>query len=224
MSDRKNFKDVAATNGLKKATIDKLIGEDFDSIEVVKLMTPLDIEELGSTKGQTRTLQLWVKSLNVSTPDPAPLPVSESGQSLPATASHGNDADLFMTDAEVEDSWNVEDNAAQSGRTLFIHDFVSRVSHDDQERAVCTQGGTQLILRSTRQKPAPETVTLPQWVSANARIMAKLIKDNTLKSNEEILDYLEYVMDLGDYAQVIVSVYIIACIMYFCTTNLIAIL
>ena len=32
--------------------------------------------------------------------------------------------------------------------------------------------------------------------------MAKMISDGVLKSNQETLDYLEYVMDFGDYAQV----------------------
>ena len=42
----KTFRDVAGQAGLKKATIDKLVGEDFDTTDVIKLMTDADIEDL----------------------------------------------------------------------------------------------------------------------------------------------------------------------------------
>ena len=45
----RNFRKVmfAGQAGLKKASIDKLVGEDFDTTDVIKLMTDADIEDLG---------------------------------------------------------------------------------------------------------------------------------------------------------------------------------
>ena len=73
---------------------------------------------------------------------------------------------------------------------------------DSREQEVCRQGSTQLLLRAVRQKPLPEQVTLAQWISDNARIMAKLIREGRMSGQEEILSYLQYTMDIGDYAQV----------------------
>jgi hypothetical protein len=193
----KTFKELAAQAGLKKPTIDKLISVDFDTTDVLKLMTDDDIAELEVSKGQTRTLELWVRSMRTIMPE------SDDGSTEhSADPGAGEHAGLFLSQNGTDDLWNIQDKPEENGRPLFIHDYVSRVSHVERERAVCTQGGTQLVLRSTRQKPTPESVTLAQWVGANARIMAKMIGDGTLKSNQEILDYLDYTMDFGDYAQV----------------------
>ena len=199
----KTFKDLAGLAGMKKATIDRLIAEDFDSVDAVKLMTTDDISEMEVSRGQTRLLEKWVQSMSEETTSPDTTSVLHEDDDPAATNSRSTDADLFLT-SEAMDTWNTnEDISTQpSGKVLFIHDYVSRMSQDDHERAVCSQGGTQLILRSTRQKPAPENVSLAQWISANARIMSKLILDGDLKSSPEILDYLQYTMDFGDYAQV----------------------
>ena len=87
----------------------------------------------------------------------------------------------------------------------MIPDYVSRPTQggfDGTEEELCAQGGTKLFLRTSRQKPAVENITLAQWVSANAPIMAKLIDDDVLNSREKLLDYLQYVQDFGDFAQV----------------------
>ncbi len=70
------------------------------------------------------------------------------------------------------------------------------------DKPVFSQGGTQLFFRTNKQKPTPEIVALPQWISANARVMTKLITEGALKSQDDILSYLQYCMDFGDYAQV----------------------
>ena len=95
-----------------------------------------------------------------------------------------------------------EDNRpAGTSKVLLIPDFVSRSTHgtyhrDEQE--LCMQGGTQLLLLSSRQKPQPENVSLAQWISANARIMASLITEGKLSSQQQLLDYLQYTQDFGD--------------------------
>ena len=186
---------------MKKATIDRIIAEDFDSVDAVKLMTTDDISEMEVSRGQTRLLEKWVQSMNEETTSPTDTTSASHEDDDPApTNSRITDADLFLT-SEAMDTWNTNEDASTppSGRVLFIHDYVSRMSHDDHERAVCSQGGRDSI---DIEIYTPENVSLAQWISANARIMSKLILDGDLKSNPEILDYLQYTMDFGDYAQV----------------------
>ena len=102
---------------------------------------------------------------------------------------------------EVRDSWDEQKTA---GKALLIPDFVSRISasaDDNNEQEVIRSGSSQLVLRSARARLVPEHVTLAQWISANSRIMAKLITTGQLSSQQQILDYLQYVADVGDYAQ-----------------------
>ena len=59
----KTFKDLAAT-------IDRLIAEDFDSVEAVKLRNTDDISEMEVSRGQTRLLEKWVQSMSEETTSP----------------------------------------------------------------------------------------------------------------------------------------------------------
>ena len=65
---QKQFKELATQAGLKKATTDALVAEDYDSTEVVELMSAADLAELNITKGQQKMLQKWVTSLNAASP------------------------------------------------------------------------------------------------------------------------------------------------------------
>ena len=95
-------------------------------------------------------------------------------------------------------------DSRNSGKPLFIIDYISRPTsgsfdHDDSE--ILNQGNSQLILRSAKPKLSPESVSLAQWIGANARIMMKLLATGKLSSHDDVMTYLQYVADFGDYAQ-----------------------
>ena len=97
------------------------------------------------------------------------------------------------------------DKRHPGSKALLIPDYVTqpdRGGHDGEETEVCDRGDTKLVIRAKRQKPRVENVTLGQWISANARIMCQLISEDKLSSKESLLDYLQYIQDFGDYAQV----------------------
>ena len=114
-----------------------------------------------------------------------------------------------MQDVPGDALWNLDGAGSATidrpqGKPLVIGDFVSRATEgtvDTSEQRLFSQGGSQVILRSCRQKPLPEQVSLAQWISANARILQRLIANGEL-SSKGIVDYLEYTSDFGDYAQV----------------------
>ena len=169
----KLFKEAATNYGLKKVTIDKLVADDFDSLDTAELLTTADIESFELTKGQLRLLERWVQPLQTAKTASTPRPDDHTSGDVvdpeEDAQAHGGDlSDDELWDHTVEDRRN-----SQSGRAYLIQDYVSRVGNTDNETPVFTQGGTQLLLRTTRQKPAPETVTLAQWIGANARIMEK---------------------------------------------------
>ena len=79
--------------------------------------------------------------------------------------------------------------------------MISGVS-DMSEHEVYSQGGTQLLFRSSRQKPSPDHVTLAQWVGANGRILQELIRKGSIQSLDDVDRYLQYNIVFSDYAQV----------------------
>ena len=96
-----------------------------------------------------------------------------------------------------------QDTAPKPGKALYINDFVSKadVSTVDEETELFAGDGQKLVLKSsTAKKPKAHEVTLSQWISGNARIMAKLIEEGEL-DREQILQYLHYTEKFGDMAQ-----------------------
>ena len=53
-----------------------------------------------------------------------------------------------------------------------------------------------------RSQVTPQQLTLPQWISANSRIMRKLIREGPLGQPDDILKYVDYMESIGNYAQV----------------------
>ena len=118
---------------------------------------------------------------------------------LPGNQLWGNTSPALLQ--EVRNTW---DDSKSQGKPLLIVDFISNMSYGTvsmEEHEVVKQGTSQLVLRSSRVKPLPEQITLAQWISSNARIMSKLITDGKLSSQQQMLDYLQYTADFGDYAQ-----------------------
>lgn len=58
-----DFEVAAAAAGLKQATIEKLVDNDYDSKDVVATITDGDLELLGLTLGQKSVLKKWITSL-----------------------------------------------------------------------------------------------------------------------------------------------------------------
>lgn len=85
----------------------------------------------------------------------------------------------------------------------MIPDFItapSGAADSDDERELFTgSGGARLIIKSKR-KPNAENITMPQWISANARILIKLIETEKVDM-DGIVSYLRYTEEIGDYMQ-----------------------
>ena len=102
---KKSFTDVARAAGIKDATLDILLKEDFDSIEAVKCLSEDIVRSLGLTRGQSCLLLQWVQSIQPkkrlsSAPSYAlPPPAKDKEESditpRPATSSPGTMA-LWM--------------------------------------------------------------------------------------------------------------------------------
>ncbi len=143
---------------------------------------------------------------NMALPPPIsdrPTQVGEEQQTAATSSSLAKDRDLThllesLHMSPGDELWGADE--AQAGvndlrpqgmcKPYLIPDFVTRATQgtgsESLEREVCTQGGAQLVLRQARVRPLPEQVTLAQFLSANARIMAKLIREGRLRSQEEL--------------------------------------
>jgi hypothetical protein len=85
-------------------------------------------------------------------------------------------------------------------KPLLPCNFVSNVrgTVSESEEVIHTGDGTQLILKKTPKKPSPDKLSAGQWVSANIRILQRLLPSF---SEQELSDYLDYTIGVGDNLQ-----------------------
>lgn len=97
-----------------------------------------------------------------------------------------------------------EKGTVRSKKPLFIKDFVSnnKIIPCDDERELFTSGTDSVYMRSQSSKSKPEQVSIPQWISANMRIMSTLIERGDLCSTRDIADYMKYTEEIGEYFQI----------------------
>jgi hypothetical protein len=85
---------------------------------------------------------------------------------------------------------------------LLIPDFVSQPKGayvGDKEEILVAVGLNQLVMRGKR-KPALDQITLPQWLSANCRILLQLVAQDKI-TTEGVSQYLHYTAEVGDLCQ-----------------------
>lgn len=87
-------------------------------------------------------------------------------------------------------------------KALRIVDFITEdldVGEEDEEEVANVKGGTIFMKRST--KPKVSEITLPEWIPANARILTELISRREISTMEEVKQYLDYTIKIGDFAR-----------------------
>ncbi len=218
----KTFTEVATDYGLKQESIDLLLKDDVCSVKVLAALKVTDLEHFHLSLGQHRLLESWLEKLTIPkkpTPQAAnrsdePPPVFLDGTAttelLAQNDSLGEEVQHYMETSDkmtgLLTTGNQRSTPALQGtgkKPLLIPDFVtcSRSSCDEEEKELATDGQATLLLKTSKAtKPKPEDVTTSQWISANARIQAELIRRGDLGTRAQ-LQYSTYIGHLGDLAQ-----------------------
>ena len=105
-------------------------------------------------------------------------------------AACGNTGMLSWQDPQVY----LKSRATTKSEFLDIVDFVDQ-SNNQSERVVSSSDGFELICRAGTKKPKLDSLSIPQWSSANLAILYKLVQDGILQNNQ-IFDYLSYTANI----------------------------
>jgi hypothetical protein len=123
-----------------------------------------------------------------------------------ALQSSGSAAVLDVNRSFMKDLLCMQDSTTNSvgEKPLLPCNFVSNVrgTVSESEEVIHTGDGTQLILKKTPKKPSPDKLSAGQWVSANIRILQRLLPSF---SEQELSDYLDYTIGVGDNLQLFTS-------------------
>jgi hypothetical protein len=73
---------------------------------------------------------------------------------------------------------------------LYIKDFVSSnklVPNDFEEKELfASEGAVSIVMRTPTSKIRPENVTVPQWVSANMRMLSALLERRDIANRQQL--------------------------------------
>ena len=127
----KLFKEAATNYGFKKVTIDKLVADDFDSLDTAELLAMDDIQSFELTKGQLRLLERWMHSRQTAKTASTPRPVDHTS----GDADPEEDASTLWRSIgrRAVGSHGTGPTELATCRAYLIQDYVSRVGHTDND-------------------------------------------------------------------------------------------
>ena len=223
MAENFDFMQFAEANKLSQGTIDALKSEELTELHSLQSFAESfddDISSLKISVGQRSLLRKAVKSLVKS-------PTKSEAWAFPADSEFTSKTlqkdkklnELLEELAKSDGSFKISDvlggdfkadgekqgSNAGTGKPLYIKDFVSNnriVPNDTDEKEIFSGNGSTMVMRSQNTKVRPENVTIPQWVSANMRILKALIERGDIASMESMFDYIRYTEEIGEYFQI----------------------
>ena len=97
---------------------------------------------------------------------------------LPTTWFHRADTSAFPSSTQSAENHTSTMEMYLKPRTipkgekpLLIVDFITHIVPQDEEETLGNQGNAKIVVTYRPKKPKLETVTMPQWVVANTRIL-----------------------------------------------------
>jgi hypothetical protein len=131
---------------------------------------------------------------------PAPSGFVDTGAAAASASSALNTASsVALSSAFMNDLLCLDDcvTNARGEKPLLPVNFVSTPKGIilDHEQVVTTDKDGNLKLKPSKNRPTADKLTVGQWTSANARILAKLVPRFT---PQDLIDYLDYTRKVGD--------------------------
>ena len=226
-----NLTEWCSKHELDEDTMAVLTKQKLTSEGALKTLSPADCAELELPMGQRNLLRNAVRAMQ---PQASVMQSESSASSTPQTTQtlarnrELNELVKSLQGSSLKDILKVEvldqeasgdtEGISKSGpgekqKPLLIPDFVSKpkcVPDEDEEFSIPTSGppgskNAHLFVRSS-VKPKVDQVTLPMWVSANARILRELMDSHTEGDNADkvlakVRSYLDYTARVGDLCQ-----------------------
>ncbi len=211
------FKDWLEASGLTEATQEVLKTEALTSDRALMSVTPEELNFIELPLGQRGLLRQAVSLLHADHGHP---PMTEHNKTpggpesvtMKTTRDLSQDPELNqlvqqLGDCHLKDILNTAQPAlsgpGKGERPLLITDFIKQpkgvYNIEDCDEVFAGSMNSHLVVR-TRRKPALDQVSLAQWVSANCRILLRLIEHDQAPLTA-IKDYLEYSAEVGDLCQ-----------------------
>lgn len=195
-----DFGDFVKDNEIHSEVVAVLAEERFDSINSLSVMSEEDISSLKVKGGDKAILRQCVSSLQTRL-GKGPLCAVKKDTVSPCKELLNNllsENDITNDFARLDLDPQVYLRDSKKGeKPLLIPDFVPQGWGGDSEEEIDIGGGAKLKL-PVGKKPKLLDISPSQWISANARIMAKL--HETSMESQSLRDYMSYTAKVGELA------------------------
>lgn len=189
-------------NGLQADVGRVLTEERFNTLPALSAMSESDLDTLKLKRGDIAVLRAAVKALQEQQgkgPMCQAQPIPQQSPKVLLDTLLRHDVDSLSDGVQRVDLDPQVYLLPRSGETkpLLIPDFVPQTWTNEGEEI--DLGGAKLKLPHTLKKPKLSDVSPSMWISANARIMAKLHASQSL-SEQGLRDYMAYTAKVGELA------------------------
>ena len=197
---------IAEKYNLSKDTTDCLINEAFVTATALRGLTSEVVDTFKLKLGEKAALKVVIADLNAP---PTTSSTAATNEGPPVAEGQRNDAatpldqllgELTLGEprqlrgAQDPQAW-LQIQRPDSKTTLLIPDFLPSTECLEE---VALGTGSSVVFK-TGAKTKLKDVSPAQWITANARIMAKLLQSKSL-SGSAVLDYLSYTAKVGELA------------------------
>lgn len=203
-------------NKVKQNTIDALIKDDLDDLDLLVLVDSQYIKKLKLTTGQSIALTNAIEKL-LKTSD---VPNKEKDADAETNKAQAEDVTPINVDSlkttkiddilkEVQDADRIlGDNCdpwlegrARGKKTLLVQDFCGLVVTPKDDEEIVNFGASKLVT-SRAKRVTPKETSVSQYLVGSTRILVQLLQTNALPlSMPAIISYLKYQIKIGEYLQ-----------------------
>ena len=159
--------------------------------------------ESGATLTSHDLPQLPLEASRENTPLEDLLAATNLDSALPTTWFHRADTSAIPSSTQSAENQAsttemfLKPRAIPKGeKPLLIVDFITHIVPQDEEETLGNQGNAKIVVTYGPKKPKLETVTVPQWVVANTRILYALLSEGKLATQAAIQQYLAYTVKI----------------------------
>ena len=208
------FLHFCTTSGIAQSTLQTLLNNGINSITILHLLLPGDLDLMGIPLGQVRLIQSLVPSLapTAAPTQPVVFPSAAGQQTAPVLSTVPPASQVQQQVPEKKPS-NLSIKACrhlalgQEGEKpsyLHIRDYVTILKNEgdnEDEEGISLPDGSKFVKAGGSNRPKLDQVSPLQFMESSMRILGKFILNGSVTSLEQVGDYASHIAEVGRLGQ-----------------------
>ena len=198
------FLQICNSYGVSQGAVQSLITSGINSVTVLCMLQPGDLESLGLPLGQLRLLQGVVAAISPQvvqgTSTKSATPQGPATTEPPKTGPTSGDSAAASTVAKAVSGETRRHlglgKEGEKANYLKVRDYITVLNKSaDEEESVELPDGSMFVPKggTVARKPKMDNISALQYTEAAMRILGKMMLDGTMTSLEQVGQYVGYI-------------------------------